>query len=274
MSAELSWSVEREAGVSFVRCRVHNDADDPRRLRLRSRLDGPVLPPRRSGIPESGWDGAGVTLRLGPDERRGVGFASPAPPIDPPVEIDEVDVVADPDRGGIADAETDGPAAATAAAAIRDLGDHRPPRATTGPTDTAVPASDGVDEAIPVPDGADPLDDVDDPPDREDTATPEPEREGRDGTAEPSSPDGPDRVGDWLDAIERRVEHAERLTGADLGTATRAVDGLGGIDAVPDLERRVDADAARLRRVSERASSLAARAEATDVPRESLERLA
>ncbi|EMA68291.1 DUF7857 domain-containing protein, partial [Halorubrum kocurii] len=67
---DLAWDVEREGGVSLVRCRVRNDDAVPRRVRIESRLDGPVLPPRRDGVPETGWDEAGVTLRLAPEERR------------------------------------------------------------------------------------------------------------------------------------------------------------------------------------------------------------
>jgi hypothetical protein len=78
----------------------------------------------------------------------------------------------------------------------------------------------------------------------------------------------------WLDTVEARVERAERLTDADLETATAALERLGSATAAVDLAHQVDADASRLTRLADRASSLAARAEATDVPVETLEPLA
>lgn len=235
MSVDLSWTVDCEAGVWFVGCRVHNRADVSRRVRLRSRLDGPVFPPRRSGVPEAGWDATGVTLCLDPAERRATGFAvlapSDEPPADPPVEVVDHEP-ADEATPPVVDAE----------AAVRTLGEHRPPReaavssSTTGPSVTA--------------------------------------RGSPSATGEASARGASDRIDDWLDAVESRVEQAERLTDADLEAATEAVRTLGGVDAVAVLDDRVAADAAALRRVSERASSLAARASATDLPVESLERLA
>lgn len=278
MSPELSWTVEREAGISLVGCRVHNDATDARRVRIRSRLDEPVLPPRRSGIPEAGWDAIGVTVRLGPDERRGLGFASTAAPVDPPVEIDEVERVGgDIDGDRADDIDEEEPSAATAAAAVRDLGDHRPPRGTTVASDVEAAGTDGT-----VGSGGGDADEIGSDPDRPGAEPPDPAPDGTDreqpAGVSSSSPVGPDtgenRLRDWFDAVERRIERAERLTDADLEAATEGVAALGGVDGVPDLKRQVDADAARLRRASERASALAARAESTDVPRESLERLA
>lgn len=239
MSVDLSWTVDCEAGVWFVGCRVHNRTGVSRRVRVRSRLDGPVFPPRRSGVPEAGWDATGVTLCLDPAERRAAGFAvlapsgehSDEPPADPPVEVvdhEPADEAAPP----VVDAE----------AAVRTLGEHRPPReaavssSTTGPSVTA--------------------------------------RGSPSVTAEASARGAPDRIDDWLDTVESRVEQAERLTDADLEAATEAVRTLGGVDAVAVLDDRVAADAAALRRVSERVSSLATRASATDLPIESLERLA
>lgn len=237
---DLAWDVEREGGVSLVRCRVRNDDAVPRRVRIESRLDGPVLPPRRDGVPETGWDEAGVTLRLAPEERRALGFAVRAPPTEPPVEVAEVTAVEPGDEPERSETPT--------AVALRRLGDHRPPReAVTGGADAA-DAATGTDGA-----GSDP-----------------------DGPA--SSGGGPgewsDAVEARLDAVEGRIDRAERLTDADLETATAAVaeaDGVGELSALVD---RVAADAERLRELSDRASALAARAESTDAPVEALERLA
>ncbi|RAW47152.1 hypothetical protein DQW50_01570 [Halorubrum sp. 48-1-W] len=293
---DLSWSVEREGDLRFVACRVHNAAAVPRRVRVRSRSDGPVLPPRRAGVPEEGWDATGVTLRLEPNERRGVGFAVVVPVderiADPPVEVADVDPIDDCD-----------PPAVTADTAVRSLDDHRPPRAALVDPERAEPSAsvgadpetrvpnalaeaEGVDERVedefaddraalpseddggpPIDDdGGPPIDDDGGPPIDDDTDPP---------TEVPHLPSvRSGGLDERLDRVERRVERAERLTGADLGTATEAVDGLGGVAAVATLAERVANDAAALRRLSERASSLAARAEATDVPTDALERLA
>lgn len=76
---DLAWDVDREGNVSLVRCRVRNDDAVPRRVRIESRLDAPVLPPRRGGIPETGWDESGVTLRLDPGETAGVRLCGQRP---------------------------------------------------------------------------------------------------------------------------------------------------------------------------------------------------
>ncbi|OYR56544.1 hypothetical protein DJ70_08705 [Halorubrum halodurans] len=295
---DFSWTVEPEGSVRFVACRVHNATAVPQRVRVRSRIDGPALPPRRSGVPEAGWDAGGVTLRLEPDERRGVGFAVVVPPTeqiaDPPVEI--------ADAGPIA--AVDSPPR-TAEAAVRSLGDHRPPRdavvdaGRTGPvvdacagdgsaagttppgTDDAGPA-DGADaEAVDENDPATPTADTDPEPDDGGNGEADPRVSGAVGgnvaavSTERGGPDDPFAGAERrMERAERRIERAERLTGADLATATDAVDRLGGVAAVGTLDERVADDAAALRRLSERAAALSARAEETDVPTEALERLA
>ncbi|WP_066413345.1 DUF7857 domain-containing protein [Halorubrum aethiopicum] len=321
MSVDLSWTVDREGGARFVACRVHNAAAVPRRVRVRSRIDGPVLPPRRSGVPEAGWDAAGVTLRLEPGERRGVGFAAVAPAdgsiADPPVEIADANPIDDADRPAV-----------TADAAVRSLGDHRPPRdvlvdprrmdplaaaedrgengvvvdaTPSTEDDVASMSEDGAapsveddvapsieddatrsDDRTPSGSTGDDAGDVDDVDDADDV---DHETEPRDPRSDPeASPVVPpeadglaeplERSERRLEGIEHRIERAERLTDADLATATDAVDRLGGAEAVAILEERVADDATALRRLSERAASLAARAEETDVPTDALERLA
>ena len=259
MRVDLSWTVDRVDGVWFVACRLHNPTEVARRVRLDSRLDGPVLPPRRRGVPEAGWDATGLTLELGPDERRGVGFACPMspdsdddgddtdqtpPPPDPPVAVTDCAPV-DPT------ASTSTP---TAAAAVRRLGDHRPPRAVVdgSPTPTTAASMAGT-ESNAVADGGTGSDQ---------------------SVAGGSSLDGTAAITAWLDTVEARVEHAERLTDSDLETATAALERIGSAAAAVDLAHQVDADASRLTRLADRASSLAARAEATDVPVETLEPLA
>jgi len=253
---DLSWTVDRAGDASLVRCRLRNGDAVPRRVRIESRFDAPVLPPRRAGVPADGWDADGVTLRIGPEERRGFGFAVPAGPVEPPVEIAETDPV-DPDEpaGGVAGSSDDGTDGSTVAAALRDLGDYRPPRA-------AVDGEKAIGDR------------------REDTAAVGNVRgsdsdgvDAKSGTDEPESA-ASDAVDDWFAAVEARVDRAERLTDADVATATDAVADAGGVDALADLDERVAADAERLRTVSERAAALAERAAATDAPVEALERLA
>ncbi|WP_418280575.1 hypothetical protein [Halorubrum sp. DTA98] len=276
---ELSWSVDGEDGVTLVRCRLHNDAAVTRRVRLRSRLDGPVLPPRTRGIPEPGWDADGATIRLDPGERRALGFASPAPEVDPPVEIDVVDATTAGDDGREPDAAT----------AVRELGSYRPPR------DAIVEHSDDQDRRKPTADDTD-----DDSPGRETHSRSASELERPPDSGEESTrtsadrrsndlsdeddrndergdtavgPTSPDRIDDWLDAVERRIERGERLVDADVSTATEVVATAGGVKAIADLDGRLDDDAERLRRLGDRASELAARAERADVPTAALRRL-
>ena len=260
MCVDLSWTVDRVDGVWFVTCQLHNLTEATCRVRLDSRLEGPVLPPRCRGVPEPGWDATGLTLELAPDERRGVGFASPVSPVstdgddtdrpptppDPPVVVTD-SVPVDPDE----------PASTpTAADAVRRLGDHRPPRAVvagspTSPASTTAASTAGTESGA-VGGG------------ETDSSQPAGETPSLDGTA---------AITAWLDTVEARVEHAERLTDSDLETATAALERIGSAAAAVDLAHQVDADTSRLTQIADRASSLARRAEATDVPVEPLEQL-
>ena len=252
---ELSWDVDRAGDVSLVRGRVYNEGDVPRRVRVESRFDAPVLPPRRGGVPASGWDDSGATLRLDSGAHRAFGFAVRAPPVDPPVEVAEA-VPLDP----AADTE---PSAVPTTAALRRLGEHRPPRAAViGETDepdrvTDSDAGDTADDAL-------------------DSSGPDGSKcERSDRARSPTESDGwAAAVDSRLDAVEARIDRAERLTDADVATATDVVGDADGIAALSGLDDRVAADAERLREVSERAAELAARAEATDAPIAALERLA
>ena len=252
---ELSWDVDRAGDVSLVRGRVYNEGDVPRRVRVESRFDAPVLPPRRGGVPASGWDDSGATLRLESGAHRAFGFAVRAPPVDPPVEVAEA-VPLDP----AADTE---PSAVPTTAALRRLGEHRPPRAAViGETDepdrvTDSDAGDTADDAL-------------------DSSGPDGSKcERSDRARSPTESDGwAAAVDSRLDAVEARIDRAERLTDADVATATDVVADVDGIAALSGLDDRVAADAERLREVSERAAELAARAEATDAPIAALERLA
>ena len=272
----LAWTVERDGGVSLVRCRVHNDSAVPRRVRVESRLDGPVFPPRRAGVPEAGWDDAGVTLRLEADERRAIGFAVPAPPVEPPVAVVRSPSV-DADGGrsesvpGAVGPTPEGRSRVSECVgdALRDLAEHRPPRAavTAGGDGRGAARSEGTAD-----DGVD-IEEVGSSLRGDDSGAAVSTRDGRKSVDFDAEAPPREAVDEWFDAAERRIERAERVTDADLQTATEVVESAGGVDGVAALDERVAVDSERLREIEERASSLAARAEATDAPVEAMERL-
>lgn len=251
---ELDWSVDREGDASLVSCRVRNDGAVPRRVRVESRLDGAVLPPRRGGVPESGWDADGVTAVLAPDERRAFGFASVADPAEPPVAVASADPI---DPGSEAEVDAADVAGDPVRTAVRDLGNPRPPRRAV---DDAEPgeATAGERDAEATTDASDREGDTDD-------------KRAAPSADEAGAPAGLDA---WFAAIEARVERAERLTDADLATATAVVSAAGGLDDVAGLDEQVASDAERLRAVRDRAAALADRAGETDAPTAALERLA
>jgi len=259
---ELDWSVEREGDASLVGFRVRNDGAVPRRVRIESRLDAPVLPPRRGGVAAAGWDAAGVTAVIGPGDEEAFGFAALADRVDPPVEVVDVESV---DAAGAVGDAADGEDESPVRAALRDLDDHRPPRRAV--------------------DGAEERERERDEPDREFEDVESTDEEGSDRTSAAGSasatsteatPDEVERaaVDALFAAAEARIDLAERLTDADLATATDAVEKAGGLDAVDELDERVAADAERLRAIRDRAAALAERAEASDVPTAALEALA
>jgi hypothetical protein len=81
----LEWDLDRTDGVTFVRAYV--TAGRACRVRVENRLDGPVWPPRRRGQPAAGWDGDGFEGVAAPNARLVGGYATPAPPEEPPVEL-------------------------------------------------------------------------------------------------------------------------------------------------------------------------------------------
>ena len=281
---ELDWSVDREGDASLVGVRVRNDAAVPRRVRIESRLDGAVLPPRRGGVAEAGWDAGGVTAVIGPGAREAFGFATLSDPVEPPVEITSV-APATPGTGG--DQAVDGDERDPVRTAVRDLGDHRPPRRAVDESEAGDRDEGGSNERDwRGPNDRDwrgPNDRDAHEPDGDDTgagaecAEPtdeSPESTGEGDTEPTGSAPSPDDIEAWFAAVEARIERAERLTDADLATATAVVEESGGLGAVEALDGRVAADAESLRAVRDRAAALAERAEESDVPAASLEALA
>jgi len=224
---ESDWSVTPlDGGVVLVTVDLRNPSPVDRRVRVTNRLDGPVLPPKRAGVPEPGWDDDGFDGVVPADGRRSLGYACPAPAKRPPVSVTD-------------EGRDDGDASATAVDAIRELDDPRPPI-------DAIPAGRG-DEA----DGA---------------------REASAAAETASDTTIPPAVESWLTAVEERVDRGERLTAASVETATAALDD--GEGSVAELAVRLDDDAVALEAIAARATALADRAAATDVPVDDLRRLA
>jgi len=122
---DLDWRVESRADVSLVTLVVDNPTATPRRVRVANRLDGPVRPPRSEGVPESGWDDGGFEGVVPAGGTRPLGYASPAPPDEPPVELVWTEragstVSADSERErAVSEESPEG--------VVRALGDARPP---------------------------------------------------------------------------------------------------------------------------------------------------
>jgi hypothetical protein len=277
---DVDWTLDERDGVSLVQIRVENRTETRRRIRVSNQMDGDLLPPRREGVPEAGWDEGGYSDTLAPGTSIALGYACLGDPVRPPVEV------TDEGRG---DGASDGPDPA-ADAVVRELGSAAPPasavpvdaldvsHAADAPTvessfETAVadPSRETASEADP--DDATAVARDGDPVGRRDGPDAD---SSPDAAGEPATPDLTcDRdVGDWLAGVERRVERCERLTGATVPEAVDVLVEVGGVDGAETLSERVSADASALRALADRASRLADRAEETDVPVEALRRLA
>lgn len=263
----LSCTATREDGVTLVTGHLRNPGR-PRRVRLANDLDGPVWPPRTSGVPVAGWEEDTFECIVATDEVRPVGYATPAQPTDEPmtvvasepVDADSVAETASSSQGHSPIPEVEN----SPDGVVRALGSPRPPR-----------------DAVPTPDleeGREPAE-PDEPPIASEPPTAHPattEQTGAAGTAQEDPPEsGGDALEAWLDTVERRLVAAEALSSETrVDVATEAVAQLGGLDDVRALEGRLADDAARLRAVATRAERLAERAESVEVAVDSIERLA
>jgi hypothetical protein len=113
---ELDTETIVEGGVTLVQATVTNTRGTSQAVRLENQLEGLSWPPRRAGIEPPEWDGDYWEGTVQPGERRGLGYASPAEPIDQPLTV--VDVR----RATSADRRRD------SRAVLRDLDGWRPPR--------------------------------------------------------------------------------------------------------------------------------------------------
>lgn len=272
------WDLARTDDATLVTVQVTNTHAAPRTVRLENRLDGSVLPPRRRGVAETGWDENGLTRCVPGEGQVSVGYACHASPETPPVEIHDQPSDATDD-----DTPLD--------RALRSLGDHAPPRsvvsadASTGPDPPSGPDSPRRPASAPPVEPAN----VDDGPSTESAS----EDDGH--TTEPANDDGghsvaetafdasgegcglvpptvdspseavPPTVTAWFRAVEARLAVADRLAG-DVEEATPVVASLGGRAGVEVLATTLEADAAALARVATRASELAERVDEADVP--------
>jgi hypothetical protein len=301
---EFDARVTTAAGVTFVAIRLQNPHPVAQRVRLVNRLDGPVLPPRTEGVPEAGWDEAGVTTVVPAEDTSTLGHACPAPPADPPVTLAEQERWDDstgPDRlrlasrtlgvghAGPAAGDASDPASGTGpedrsgrtlppalgdptdpTALVRRLGRSAPPRDAVPPPDRGASEGDTGDGEGDGDVGDDGDTDGDGPGTGEDA------RPGDGETDEPDAGDGrpsvPPAVARWLAGIERRVRAADRL-GLETSVA-EATDVVAPLDGPPgDLPERLADDARALGRVAATCDRLADRADDAAVPTDSLRRL-
>ncbi|MFB6180056.1 MAG: hypothetical protein ABEI77_10065 [Halorientalis sp.] len=289
----LACTTSREDDVTLVTARIENP-DRPRRVRVENQLDGPVWPPRREGVPAAGWTDDGFECLLAADETRAVGYASPAPPADPPLLVVETEPV-DPDAiEESADTGTALPSVESSpTAVIRELGSPCPPRdavpvpngdsetTATAPHSVATATTDEESDAV----CASPQESG--PPNQSEGADAHVETgataaQSVSQSAEPeSAPEGsqrpapgPETVETWLADVETRLELAEQLSGTTrLSTVADVLERAGGLDGLRDAATQLDADAETLREVAKRTSALADRAETATVPVEHIERL-
>ena len=87
---EFEWETDEREGVTFVAAIVTNTRSTPQRVRVESRLEGPTWPPQRHRVVAPEWSEEGWEATVEPGRRRGLGFATPTPSPEPPIEITEV----------------------------------------------------------------------------------------------------------------------------------------------------------------------------------------
>ncbi|RDZ66031.1 hypothetical protein C5B90_06705 [Haloferax sp. Atlit-12N] len=277
-------------GVALVSVRVHNDAPVDRRVRLRNRLDGSVLPPRRAGVPEAGWDDDGFEGVVPAGSTVALGYAvSPSSTADAPGAQDLPDRAVDVSALGRADG-AERTTGSTPDDAVRTLGSARPPAdavpvasdlpptlepETPEPTpSTTSDASDG-ERREPLP-SSEPRTRPERPEPSEQPTDADvsaavgcPEERGHETaqSLEAEPPESPEP----LTAFERRIELAERLDGASVADAAAT---LSEADAGVEALESLDSDRERLRRLAARATALADRAADADPDVDALRRLA
>lgn len=252
--------------IVLVQLKAHNPDPVAQQLRLENRLDGPVLYPRRRGVPEPGWDRDGFEGSVPAETTRALGYACPAAVEAPPVRV-----------VAIGDDETQNataPHGHTAAAVLREHGAGTAPKqVVTATMETGEESTTPAAETSPnqFHGEASPKCTVD----SDHLPTIDRVSSRSDGSAQSErSGELPPGVVAWFETVERRLERAERLQAGSVADATTAVETAGGLErALEDVDQLGD-DVAALREFQSRARSLAERAQDVEVPAAALRRLA
>lgn len=294
--ATLDWHVTADNGVALVTVLVESETTE--RIRVTNRLDGPVWPPRRQGVPAAGWDEDGYEGVIERDERLVLGYACPAKLSEPPATLTTL---------GSGDVET----TVSAREVIQSLGDPRPPRDAIGGTERSLTVDRTPDSTESAGTNTDEHETA-----RVDGCPEDPscgwvwgktngQESGRtdgngnglptrDGTTGEQSGDGSatsewladideiegksadaDEIEEWLVAVTRRVSAAEQLAEVtSVAEASEAVASVGGPENVARLQTQLEADRERLDRLATECADLASRVVDVEVPVETLERLA
>jgi hypothetical protein len=264
----VEWTTRTTNNVTLVEVIVTNDGP-PRRVRVSNELDGPVWPPRIQEIPTTGWNEHGYEGRV--ENRRVLGYATPAPVLDPPVSVEWLEIVNEEQQRSRHPTVPSIDPEPTPNSVCRTLNDPRPPRDAVPVVESVV---ENVNESI--------VNEVNESGqieqvkrtertsiDRYERTRPRDEREV--ATQDNDHP----AVESLFRIIERRIDDGEMLTAVEtLPDATWAVETVGGLTAVSDLMTALDGDCETLQAIEERAARLRERAETIDVPVDTLERLA
>ena len=224
----LDYRVERTQSAVLVSCVLTNDHERPVVVRVNSRLDSPVLPPRRCGKPAAGWTASGYEGVVSASGRLTIGYAcsadeiarpslsDPSSPRDtsPPVSVEATPVVDDCDddcddtsvtpvdvktTSAVSEEPNTTNARRTPVDELLELGDPRPPATVIAVSPEQHPTETG-------------------------------------------------RATKWLDAIERRLGRCERVIVAkSVPRLTRVLDEIGGIDGLDRTLMTLELDRAALR---------------------------
>jgi hypothetical protein len=239
------------ASIPLVQVRLENPDPVDQYVRVRNALDGPVLYPRRRGVPEAGWDRSGFAGAVSAGADRALGYACPAPIEAPPIELESIRE----------DAVSAADGAVSPAAVVRRHGGAAPPAVAVRER-----VSEGARSASPDPES---------PAESErPEATARADRPSAQSDRRAGEPSVPDAVATWLEEIERRTARVERLEGAAVAEATTALTETGGLEPALEAAEQLQADADALRALATRASVLAERADAATVPEDALRGLA
>ncbi|WP_410765921.1 hypothetical protein [Haloferax sp. DFSO60] len=248
-------------GLTLVSVVLDNTAPIDRRVRVENHLGGPVLPPRRRGVPESGWDEMGYEGTIPAESTRALGYSCP---VVPDGDAEDVEVVSVEVLGrAVEDSEM------TPDDVVRELGPSRPPAdvVSVSPavesTNRSANDESSPTESEPTATDGDVADAVADVPIRETPVSPTPNT----AKAEVLPAD----LHAYFEALERQLELAECLEGVGVSDAATI---LTESDADPTSLPHLDAERETLRQIAARATALADRAAKVSPTTDALGRVA